>query len=135
MVTKDALYAKATELEVDGRSQMTKAELAEALVDAGALVFAGPDDDEDPEAPDTRPAVPDTDDALGFMPELRRSNAPRAEVFVLQGLLRAHGYQHGALDGAYGRETVRAVQKFRADRGLAESDHVDAALWSALAVS
>jgi hypothetical protein len=53
-------------------------------------------------------------------------------VTYLQQLLGQAGYDPGAIDGDFGNGTLRAVQAFQGDNGLAADGVVGPATWAAL---
>jgi peptidoglycan hydrolase-like protein with peptidoglycan-binding domain len=53
-------------------------------------------------------------------------------VYVLQGLLYAAGYDPGGLDGTFGTNTLAAVKKFQAAKGLTVDGEAGADTFGAL---
>ncbi len=71
---------------------------------------------------------------LGWsLPTLRPQDRGSA-VKVAQGRLRQLGYYWGAEDGIYGAGTTSAVQRFKKDMGMPQTDVIDAATWEKMGV-
>lgn len=128
MATVKELQEQARQLDIEGRSSMTKPELEEAIAKAVKSAAPKPEAKPEPEAkPRKAKASP-----LAWLGEITPTHTGRP-VLVAQALLREHGYQVGALDGIAGREFTRAVERFRSEHGLPAGDRIDEAVWSALA--
>jgi peptidoglycan hydrolase-like protein with peptidoglycan-binding domain len=61
---------------------------------------------------------------LTACPTLSSSNAPRNEVYILQGALYCKGYNPNGLDGGYGNGVTTAIKKFQSDAGLTTQDGI-----------
>jgi hypothetical protein len=79
--TKEELYEKAQELDIDGRSHMDKAELAEAVAAAEAQPQSEPaPEDESNETP----AASEEDTAGGFGPEVSEEDTEAQEATAIE---------------------------------------------------
>jgi len=70
-------------------------------------------------------------------PNREVSSASKSDSTVrsAQDALNAQGYSVGAVDGQWGPNTLSAVRRFQADKGLAQSGTLDSATLTALGVS
>jgi len=66
------------------------------------------------------------------MREFKR-NAKHPDIDLIQLALERAGYHPGKIDGIFGRRTVDALNNFRKDRSMAQSEHIGAEDWAALA--
>lgn len=58
-----------------------------------------------------------------------------SEVSGIQRRLELHGFTPGAIDGAYGAQTLRSVEEFQRAKNLPVTGSVDEVTWNALATS
>ncbi|WP_373314296.1 spore cortex-lytic enzyme [Xylanibacillus composti] len=74
----------------------------------------------------------------GILPEsaqaatVLKSGSANGDVWDVQYRLKVLGYYQQPLDGKYGRETIRAVQRFQQDYGLPGDGITGAQTWKAL---
>lgn len=61
-----------------------------------------------------------------------KKNAKGDSVRALQGILNAHGFDCGEVDGSFGGKTDKAVRAFQKAKGLEVDGSVGAATWTAL---
>lgn len=125
-LTGNELAARAAELKIEGRGTMTADEKRAAIADAEKAAASSK-----AEKPKTKKQAASAS-PLTWLGDITDSR-PATRVLVAQALLRERGYQVGALDGAWGKETRRAISAFRADIDLPEGDTIDADVWAALA--
>ena len=79
------------------------------------------------------PPAPSPTPAPVPCPRLALGSRERA-VFLLQVLLREHGYNPGRIDGSFGTMTEAAVRQFQTDEHLPVTGVVDVITWEALGV-
>ena len=61
-----------------------------------------------------------------------RQGAKHPDIDLIQLALKRAGYSPGKIDGIFGPRTVGALNAFRGDRGIAQSDGIETTDWTAL---